>query len=78
MATSNEIAAFEDFKFKIGDVVQLITDKANGEVWCGMVLERALFEDSRGAYRMYFISNSESSGLRTEIELELWQRSVRM
>lgn len=78
MVTSNEIAAFEDFKFNIGDVVQLITDKADGETWCGMILERGLFEDNRGTYRVYFISNSESCGLRTEIELELWQRPIRM
>lgn len=44
---------------------------------CGMIMERYLAEDESGIYRSYYVSSAESSGFRHEIELRLWQRSLR-
>lgn len=69
MATSNEIAAFEDFKFQIGDMVRSIAERIGSEVTVkeaeridadvevtpaiGMVVSRSLGQDEAGISRFY-------------------------
>lgn len=66
-----ELAAFESFKFNIGDIVVLATDQLDGNQWSGMVIQRLLVQDVTGFSRCYWISSSDASGLRTEIELQV-------
>lgn len=73
-----ELAVFESFKFNIGDIVVLTTDQVDGNQWSGMVIQRLLVQDTIGFGRYYWISSSDASGLRGEIELQLWQRPVRI
>lgn len=54
MATTNEIAAFEDFRFRVG---QKVRSKFAGNDW-GYVIARLLTEDVRGVGREYIVRHS--------------------
>lgn len=78
MATNNEITAFEEFRFKIGDIVLRVTD--NGDNDKGIIVGRSLIEFTAGTNRSYAVAfdSARCNQHFEEIELTLWQRSVRM
>lgn len=78
MTTNGEIQAFENFKFRIGDLVIRVTGGQHGDK--GIVVARALQETTAGVRRGYTVAFEEliSNVAYEEIELELWQRPVRM
>lgn len=60
-----ESAAFENFKFKIGDTVSHVVGSAHG-----LVKERWLIQTTAGVYRVYSIAFLEREIVAEEIELE--------
>lgn len=86
MPTNNEIAAFEDFKFNIGDIVRFITERVASRVTAeeardqdamvkitpviGMVTSRSLWQDEAGISRVYHVKGVEFSGNFKEFEIE--------
>lgn len=86
MATNNEIAAFEDFRFNIGDVVRSVLEHTATEVTVkeadeadavckvtpaiGMVMSRWLGQDESGISRFYDVKGLEFGGKFKEFELE--------
>lgn len=87
MATNNEIAAFEDFRFSVGDMVRLVLERVATEITVeeadeagavckvtsviGMVMSRWLGQDESGISRFYNVKGVEFSGTLKEFELEL-------
>lgn len=69
MTTASEINAFENFRFKIGDIVAHVADGSHGARL--MITERVLVETSGGLHRRYAVSGSEIAGIASEIELRL-------
>lgn len=71
--TNNEISAFEDFKFKIGDIVLRVTDCNDDK---GIVVGRELYETAAGTCRGYIVAfDSMVCNERfNEIELKPCQR----
>lgn len=86
MATNNEIAAFEDFKFQIGDMVRMVAEKVATNViteeaerqgamakitpLVGMVVLRWLAQDESGISRLYSVKGVEFGGKFKEFEIE--------
>lgn len=86
MATNNEIAAFEGFKFNVGDVVRSIVERVQSDTILkqgqaydmetvtmpviGMVLARSLMQGETGISRFYVVSGPNCYGAFREMELE--------
>lgn len=73
----NELAAFENFKFNIGDLVVHISDDPPDRPK-GIIIERTSVQTSGGFLRGYRISFRVSEVIAEEIELLPWQRPIRM
>lgn len=86
MATNNKIAAFEDFRFNVGDIVRSVLEHTateatvkeakETEAVCkftpviGMVMARWLVQDEAGISRVYSVKGVEFGGKFKEFELE--------
>lgn len=86
MVTNNEIAAFEDFKYKIGDVVEVIAlrvfrdsmvqrarelgMRVDTASTVGMIVCRVLLEDEAGTSRVYRLHGINCDAEYKEFELE--------
>lgn len=73
---NNELAAFGSFKFKLGEMVTHVSDDAPAPQ--GIVGERMLLQTPAGIERFYVVSFRASETVVREMELEPWQRPVRM
>lgn len=73
---SKELAAFESFKFNVGEIVTHVTSSYGTEK--GIVLERALVQSEYGFFRWYSVAfSTQPNVIVTEAELRPYQ-STRM
>lgn len=65
----NEIDAFENFKFNVGDLVAHVSGSYQAEK--GIVIERALVQSEYGFFRWYSVAfGSHTNAITTEMELK--------
>lgn len=68
----NELAAFEKFKFNVGDLVAHVSGDYDANK--GIVLERALVQSEYGFFRWYAVAfGIQPNVIVTEAELKLCQ-----
>lgn len=72
-----ELAALENFKFKIGDLVVHIGDSPTDQPK-GVITGRALIQRPHGFAYEYEVSFRVSNVIVDEIELQPWLASIRM